>query len=117
MKSALTLLEAQIALAEDAARQNVGRKMQPRISFQFATPVFDSHVARIGLLTPRLSFAVTSFFGRLKSLAPQPGVQMPDVEPALAARIMQAVLENLSTLRTDSIALGNALAAADPATP
>jgi hypothetical protein len=48
--SSLKLLAAQISMAEELARQGTGRKTQPRIAFRFATPVFDSHVARIGIL-------------------------------------------------------------------
>jgi hypothetical protein len=101
ISNATKILLAQISIAEELARQNSGRKTQPRVSFNFATPVFDSHVSRIGLLKADLSFEVSSLFGQIKSFANQAQDQVPEMDPALAVRIMRSVEEALHKLQTD----------------
>ena len=60
--NSIKILLAQISIAEELSRMSNGKKTQPRVVFRFATPVFDSHVARIGLLSPELSFKVSKSF-------------------------------------------------------
>ena len=69
IKNSVELLDAQIAMAEEIAKKSPGKKMPPRTVFQFATPVFDSHVSQIGLLPPRTVIPSVCFYGRLKSYA------------------------------------------------
>jgi hypothetical protein len=113
--NAIKILLAQISIAEELARQATGRKTQPRVVFRFATPVFDSHVARIGLLSPELSFKVSNLYGQFKSFSTQALDQVPEMDPALAVRIMQSVHESLQKLNADAedlkAALGGSLEA------
>ncbi|MBI2717411.1 MAG: hypothetical protein HY245_13045 [Rhizobiales bacterium] len=102
LASAIKILLAQISIAEELARQNPGRKTQPRVVFRFATPVFDSHVARIGLLQPELSFKVSNLFGQFKSFAAQAQDQVPEMDAALAVRIMRSVEGSLQKLQTET---------------
>ena len=89
---------AQIAIAEELTRGGGGRKTQPRVAFRFATPVFDSHVERIGLLNPDVSFKLSSLYGHILAFNTQAQDQVPDMDPALAARVMRSVEENLKAL-------------------
>jgi uncharacterized membrane protein len=109
--NSIKILLAQISIAEELARMNNGRKTQPRVVFRFATPVFDSHVARIGLLSPELSFRVSNLFGQFKSYSTQAMDQVPEMEPALAVRIMRSVHESLQRLHADTEELKTALGA------
>ena len=109
--NSIKILLAQISIAEELARVNTGRKTQPRVVFRFATPVFDSHVARIGLLSPELSFKVSNLFGQFKSFSTQAMDQVPEMEPALAVRIMRSVHESLQKLHADTEELKTALSA------
>lgn len=115
ISNAIKILLAQISIAEELARQASGRKTQPRVVFRFATPVFDSHVARIGLLSPELSFKVSNLYGQFKSFSTQALDQVPEMDPALAVRIMQSVHESLQKLNADTedlkAALGGSLEA------
>ena len=86
-----------------------GKKTQPRVVFRFATPVFDSHVARIGLLSPELSFKVSNLYGQFKSFSTQAMDQVPEMEPTLAVRIMHSVHESLQKLHADTEELKTAL--------
>jgi hypothetical protein len=103
--NSIKILLAQISIAEELARMSNGKKTQPRVVFRFATPVFDSHVARIGLLSPELSFKVSNLFGQFKSFSTQAMDQVPEMEPALAVRIMRSVHESLQKLHADTEAL------------
>ncbi len=109
--NSIKILLAQISIAEELARVNTGKKTQPRVVFRFATPVFDSHVARIGLLSPELSFKVSNLFGQFKSFSTQAMDQVPEMEPALAVRIMRSVHESLQKLHADTEELKTALRA------
>jgi hypothetical protein len=109
--SALNVLNAQIALAEELSRSAAGRKTQPRIAFRFATPVFDSHVDRIGLLSPGLSFKVSSVYGQFKGFNTQAQDQVPEMDPNLAIRIMRSVHDTLRKLSSDAESLATALTA------
>ena len=88
-----------------------GRKTQPRIAFRFPTPVFDSHVGRIGLLSPELSFKVSSVYGQFKGFNTQAQDQVPEMDPALAVRIMRSVHDTLWKLSADAESLASALTA------
>jgi len=99
--NSLELLNAQIGMAQQMARIGVDKKTQPRITFLFATPVFDSHVSRIGLLSPELSFKVSSLYGRLKSYSLQSQKDVPEVEAGLAAKIMETVSGGLNALQQE----------------
>ena len=99
--SATRILLAQISIAEEIAIQNLGKRTQPRISFRFVTPVFDSHVARIGILTPELSFKVSSLYGQIKALATNAQDQIPEMDASLAAQVMNSVKNSLIKLETD----------------
>ena len=107
--SASSLLQAQINLAESAKERGSTIKIRPRLAFPFATPVFDSHVGRIGLLPSDLAFAVPSHFGKLKAFASQDNEQAPEVDSELAARIMRSVHENLLQLRAGGAGLQDEL--------
>ena len=107
--NSIKILLAQISIVEELARVNDGRKTQPRVVFRFATPVFDSHVARIGLLSPDLSFKVSNLFGQFKSFSTQAMDQVPEMESALAVRIMRSVHESLQKLHADTEELKTAL--------
>lgn len=96
--SAVKLLLAQISIAEELGRQGGGRKSQPRVVFRFSTPVFDSHVPKIGLLSPSQSFEVSKLYGLIKSFSIQNQDQVPEMESAMAVRIMQSVQESLRKL-------------------
>ncbi|MFN4142440.1 hypothetical protein [Aestuariivirga sp.] len=68
IESSGKVLQAQIAVAEELTRNASGRRTQPRVVFKFATPVFDSHVDRIGLLSPTChsgSLICTAIFSHL----------------------------------------------------
>ena len=99
--SALRILVAQISIAEEMAKQNIGKRTQPRISFRFVTPVFDSHVARIGILTPELSFKVSNLYGQIKALATNAQDQVPEMEAGMAAQVMTSVKNSLVKLDAD----------------
>ncbi len=99
--SAVKLLTAQIGMAEDAARQSSGKKTQPRVSFRFATPVFDSHVARIGILAPDLSFKTSNIYGQIKGFAANAQEQVPDMDVAMAGQVMNSVKNSLTKLNSD----------------
>ncbi len=99
--SALRILSAQISIAEEMAKQNIGKRTQPRISFRFVTPVFDSHVARIGILTPELSFKVSNLYGQIKALATNTQDQVPEMEASMAGQVMTSVKNSLLKLDAD----------------
>ena len=109
INNAIKILLAQISIAEELSRMANGKKTQPRVVFRFATPVFDSHVARIGLLSPELSFKVSNLYGQFKSFSTQAMDQVPEMEPALAVRIMHSVHESLQKLHADTEELKTAL--------
>lgn len=113
------LLAAQVSIAEELARMGTGRKTQPRVAFHFATPVFDSLVANIGLLKPSLSFAMSKLYGQFKSYSIQSQDQVPEMEAALAVRVMQSVQQSLRNLRDEAETLKTALVAdtAEPTQP
>lgn len=92
------VLAAQITIAEELARSGMSKKTQPRVAFRFATPVFDSHVGRIGLLNPDLSFRLSNVYGHILSFSAQAQEQVPEMDPALAGRVMRSVEENLKSL-------------------
>ena len=92
---------AQISIAEEMAKQNIGKRTQPRISFRFVTPVFDSHVARIGILTPELSFKVSNLYGQIKALATNAQDQVPEMDAGMAAQVMTSVKNSLVKLDAD----------------
>lgn len=97
----LDLLNAQIGMAEEMAKMGVAKRTQPRVTFVFATPVFDSHVSRIGLLSSELAFRVSSLFGRLKSYGLQSQGDVPEIEPRLAVKVMQSVSSGLIALQDE----------------
>lgn len=109
LSNSAKVLNAQIAIAEEMARGGSGRKTQPRVNFRFATPVFDSHVGRIGLLSPDLSFKVSNLYGGFKSFSTQAQDEVPELEPGLAARIMHSVEESLRKLSDEAESLKIAL--------
>ncbi|MFN4142421.1 hypothetical protein [Aestuariivirga sp.] len=111
IESALNVLSAQIAIAEELSGSGAGRKTQPRIAFRFATPVFDSHVDRIGLLSPDLSFKMSSVYGQFKGFNTQVQDQVPEMDPTLAIRIMRSVRDTLRKLSSDAESLATALTA------
>jgi signal transduction histidine kinase len=96
--SSQKLLGAQISLADELARQGNGRKTQPRIAFRFATPVFDSHVARIGILSPEASFKISNLYGQIKAFAVNDQGQVPELDPAMASQVMGSVKSSLANL-------------------
>ena len=100
--NAIKILLAQISIAEQLGRMANGKKTQPRIVFRFATPVFDSHVARIGLLSPDLSFKVSNLYGQFKSFSTHAMDQVPEMEPAMAIQIMRSVHSSLQKLHDDT---------------
>ena len=112
--NSIKLLNAQAAMAEELAKGSTGRKTQPRVFFRFATPVFDSYVGRIGLLSPDLSYKVSNLYGQLKGYSTQAQEQVPELSPDLAVRIMRSVGESLQKLRSDTedlkLALSQSLA-------
>lgn len=99
--NSLDLLKAQIGMAQQMAKISADKKTQPRIIFLFATPVFDSHVSRIGLLSPDLSFRVSSLYGQLKSYSLQSQKEVPEMEAGLAAKVMESVSGGLIALQQD----------------
>lgn len=99
--NSLELLNAQIGMAQQMAKMGTDKKTQPRITFLFATPVFDSHVSRIGLLSPDLSFKVSSLYGRLKSYSLQSQHDVPEMEAGLAAKVMESVSSGLVKLQRE----------------
>lgn len=103
--SGQTLLSAQISLAEEISRQSPQRKTQPRISFGFATPVFDSHVARIGLLPHDLTYRISNLYGQMKSFAATDQKEVPEMDAGMAAQVMRSVGQTLSKLDADIGAL------------
>ena len=107
--NSIKILLAQISIAEELARMTNGKKTQPRVIFRFATPVFDSHVARIGLLSPELSFKVSNLYGQFKSFSTQAMDQVPEMEPAMAVQIMRSVHGSLQKLYADTEELKTAL--------
>jgi hypothetical protein len=104
------VLDAQRAIAEELAHKGIDRKTQPRIAFRFATPVFNSHVGRIGLLNPDLSFKLSSLYGHILSFSTQSQDQVPEMDPALAVKVMRSVDANLKSLADEIEALKAGLA-------
>ena len=92
------LLQAQIELAEGLAKAGTDKKTQPRVSFMFATPIFDSQVGQIGLLSPELSFKISSLYATLKSYSAQAQLEVPEMNANHAAQVMYSVKEGLSAL-------------------
>ena len=62
------------------AKTGSGRKTQPRVTFRFATPVFDSHVSKVGLLSSDLSFKISSLYKMLKSYSVQAQADVPEMK-------------------------------------
>ncbi len=115
--SALKLLLAQISIAEEMARLGAGRKTQPRVSFRFATPVFDSHVARIGILAPDLSFKTSNLYGQIKAFAANAQEQVPEMDATMAAQVMNSVKASLTKLNADIEELQSQLLAQTTVSP
>lgn len=109
-EGAVKILQAQTSIAEELARMGGGRKTQPRVVFQFSTPVFDSLVSRIGLLTPAQSFELSRLYGQIKSYSIQSQDQVPEMEPSLAARIMQSGQDSMRKLSAEAEAVKKLLA-------
>ena len=105
------VLAAQITLAGNLSQSGSGKKTQPRIAFRFSTPVFDSHVGRIGLLSPDLSFRLSNLYGHILSFSAQAQEQVPEMDPSLAVRVMNTVQESLNTLVADIAELKSTLSA------
>ncbi len=101
LSNSLSLLVAHINMTQQMAKMGADKKIQPRIIFLFATPVFDSHVSRIGLLSLDLSFKVSSFYGRLKSYSLQFQNDVPSMEAGLAAKVMESVSGDLTALQQE----------------
>lgn len=99
--AAIGLLSAQISIADQLASMNAGRKTVPRIAFRFATPVFDSHVARIGIIGPDLSFRTSKVYGQIKSLATNADEQAPEMEAEMASQVMASVKTSLANLSSE----------------
>ena len=112
LSNSLELLNAQIGMAQQMATLSADKKTQPRITFHFVTPVFDSHVSRIGLLSPDLSFKVSSLYGRLKSYSLQSQSDVPEMEAGLAAKVMESVNGGLIALKQELEELKTSLQAA-----
>ncbi len=115
--AALKLLVAQISIADELARMNAGKRTQPRVSFRFATPVFDSHVARIGILTPDLSFKTSNLYGQIKAFAANAQEQVPEMDAAVAGQVMNSVKASLTKLNADIEELQTALLAQTAVSP
>jgi hypothetical protein len=109
--SAMKLLSAQISIADELAHMNSGKRTQPRVSFRFATPVFDSHVARIGVLSPDLSFKASNIYGQIKAFAANAQDQVPEMDAAMAGQVMNSVKNSLIKLNADIEELQSALLA------
>ncbi len=107
--NAMKLLGAQISLAEELARQGAGRKTQPRIAFRFATPVFDSHVGRIGLLKPEHSFQLSNLYGQIKAFAANSQNDVPEMDATMAGQVMASVKNSLVKLDRDTADLQTSL--------
>jgi hypothetical protein len=107
--NAVKLLAAQISLAEELARQGTGRKTQPRIAFRFATPVFDSHVGRIGLLRPEHSFQLSNLYGQLKAFAANSQSDVPEMDATMAGQVMASVKSSLVKLDAEMVELKTSL--------
>lgn len=103
--NAIKILQAQTQIAEELLRLGGGRKTQPRVAFHFQTPVFDNLVSKIGLLTPEQSFALSRLYGQIKSYSIQSQDQVPEMEPSLAARIMQSGQESMRKLSVEAEAV------------
>ncbi len=114
---AIRTLQAQTQIAEELARMGGGRKTQPRVVFRFSTPVFDSLVAKIGLLSPTQSFELSRLYGQIKSYSIQSQDQVPEMDPALAVRIMQSGQDSMRKLSAEAEALKNTLGGATIAVP
>ncbi|MBZ9673327.1 hypothetical protein [Mesorhizobium sp. ES1-3] len=109
IEGAIRILQAQVGIAEELARQGSGRKTQPRVAFHFATPVFDSLVGKIGILNRSLSYEVSKLYGQFKSYSMQAQDQVPEIEAGLAGRIMQSVQESLRKLSVEAEMLKSSL--------
>ncbi len=97
----LKLLDSQIGMAEEMVKMGGSKKTQPRVTFLFATPVFDNLVSHVGLLTPDLSFKISSLYGRLKSLSLKLQSDVPEMEASIAARVMNSVSAGLTELQRE----------------
>lgn len=109
ISNSIKLLQAQIDLYSSLASQNDPRKIRPRIIFYFATPVFDSHVQHIGILSPENSFSLSSIFGRIKSYSTQSQDSVPETDPSTAIRVMHSTETSLSKLQGDLLLLRDKL--------
>ncbi len=107
--ASIKLLLAQISIAEQLAQMNAGKKTQPRVAFRFATPVFDSHVVKIGILGPELSFKASSLYGQIKALAANAQDQVPEMDAPMAAQVMASVKSSLTKLDLELVELQSLL--------
>jgi hypothetical protein len=108
--NSVKMVNAQIDIAEELARSGSRSKTKPRVTFRFATPVFDSQVGRIGLLSPAMAYQVSNLYGRFKLYSTQTQDEVPEVEPGLATRIMRQVEESLCALSDEAESVKIALA-------
>lgn len=99
---AIQVVNAQISITEEMVRGGAIKKTQPRVSFKFITPVFDSHISQIGLLTPDLSFKVSSLYGQFKNFNSQDQSQVPEMELGIAIKVMKSVVTSLTQLGNEA---------------
>ncbi|UVK43645.1 hypothetical protein BPNPMPFG_005459 [Mesorhizobium sp. AR07] len=103
------LLAAQIQIAEALANEGRDRKTQPRISFQFQTPIFNAYVGSIGLMEPEVAFKVAKLYGHLLSFGTHGAAETPEMEASLAVRVMHSVEASLSSMQREMTELQQVL--------
>jgi len=74
-------------------------------------PLRGRQLGRIGLLNPELSFKLSSLYGHFKSFSTQAQDQVPEMDPALAVRVMRSVEDSLKSLAAEAEALKGDLGA------
>ena len=105
LTQAMRLLDAQIEITQRMLEARPDTVTRPMIGFRFSTPVFASHVGRIGLLGPELTYPFAKFYGGLASLDLYSKEAVPEIDARTAIAVMGSVKGNLAVLLQDVDAL------------
>lgn len=98
---AMNLLDAQIDVTRRMLAARPDALTKPLIGFRFSTPIFTSHVGRIGLLGAELTYPVAKLYGDLAALDMNAKGTVPDMEAKTAIAVMEQVKGNLASLLED----------------
>jgi len=95
------LVDAQRVVYEEMSKQGVDRAPYPgKMVPEFQTPIFDAHVAKIGILPASLSFSVAKVYSSLKSIGGR-RAELGEQDIRLAATLLKAMSLSLDVLAND----------------